>query len=437
MSTLILEKLADCTAETVETTVTVDNPTQFLLRSNTSVTGQIRFNGALVAMLTSSNPTYVANAVGDYTVQLVGQCNTGQVYISDVNDLSILTQTVNIQSDCEGSLVEAEANRRVSIVGTENTLNVRVVEQCDQFSDYEAACASDDGRLILIDTTSMPPTLRELDGSLVPGGVTAVTCTGEGGIDVNYVTVNKCYEDDTDPSIQYTQVVVYPVGDPGSATVVWFDSTGSVVAEPANIQPCSASVDDGCSVLTASGIVCYAEDETTREAFVFHDCEGNATYRDTITNNLLADPVIGECPSSGGGGGGGGPEVICASTDGRLILIDTSVVPATLSELDGSPIADGATAVACAGDSGPLVDQTHVLSHGTNINVPAGMKSVTIVRLTGSPVVDGGFTLGDSPYPQSITYNASEVVGARALLPAIAIVGGTWQWSAVLPVAEE
>ena len=278
MSTLILEKTQDCSVEFVEETVTVNNPTQFLLRTNSSANGQIYFNGVLVAVLSTTNRTYVAEAVGDYTVQLIGTCTIARIYTSLI-------------SDPQGS----GGGGGTGIV---------------------TACASDDGRLILVDTSVVPATLSEMDGTPIGGGVTAVNCSS--------------------------------------------------------------------------------------------------------------------------GGGGGGPEVICASTDGRLILIDTSVVPATLSELDGSAIGDGATAVACAGDSGPLADQTHALSHGTDINVPAGAKSVTIVRLTGEVIVDGGFTLGDSPYPQSITYNASEVVGARALLPAIAMTGtGTFQWSAVLPVAEE
>ena len=147
MSTLILEKQADCTYETSEVTVTVSAPTQFLLKSNDSVNGQIYFNGVLVAKLTSSNP-YVAQAVGDYTAMLVGQCKRGRIYTSDMADFPLLDQDVNIQNDCAGSLVPAQAATRVSIVGTENTLNVRVVEQCDQISDYESACASDDGRLI-------------------------------------------------------------------------------------------------------------------------------------------------------------------------------------------------------------------------------------------------------------------------------------------------
>lgn len=425
MSELILS-VVDC--EPSSTTVTTTEPTQFIL-SGSDATATIALNGIGVTTLRPSNRVYYAEIVGEYEIRLQSSCGGASVY---TNVLTFNTSVIN-GGDCNSSNLDTDVpvTGRVSIVGSERPLHVRVIEQCDQNNDYEIACASDDGRLVIIDTTSTPPILRELDGSPVPGGVTAVSC------DTEYITVNKCYETIADPTIQYTQVVVYPVGDPGSATVIWLDDSGSVVAEPTNIQPCSASVDDSCSVLTASGTICYdGGEDGTLQAFVFHDCEGNATYRDTVTNALVASPTIIDCPTSGGGGGGG-PEVICASTDGRLILIDTSVVPATLSELDGSPIADGATAVACAGDSGPLVDQTHVLSHGTDIDVPAGMKSVTIVRLTGSPVVDGGFTLGDSPYPQSVTYNASEVVGARALLPAITIAGGTWQWTAVLPVAEE
>ena len=254
-------------------------------------------------------------------------------------------------------------------------------------------------------------------------------------VDTNYVTVNKCYEDITDPTIQYIQVVVYPVGDPGSATVVWFDSTGSVVAEPANIQPCSASVNDGCSVLTASGTICYDGGDGLRpSAFVFHDCEGNVTYRDTVTNALVVSPTIVNCASTDGGGGGG-PEVICASTDGRLILIDTSVVPATLSELNGDPIADGATAVACAGDAGPPPDVVHTITYGTDVSVPAGAKSVVISRISGTVVIDSGFTMSGSPLPDSISFEASDSPNVNATLPAISVSGGSWQWAALLPAS--
>lgn len=185
-------------------------------------------------------------------------------------------------------------------------------------------------------------------------------------------------------------------------------------------------------------------------------------------------------------------EIVCASTDGRILLLQTIANPPTLTEIDGSAIGDGATAVKCdveyaitescwqditdnsiryvrviifdvndpanisvvwlnaagtviaepaniepcSSDTGTLDDQTHVLTHGVNTSVPSGAKSAVIANLTGTTTIDGVFQLGASPLPTAITYGANTPDEVRALLPAITIAGGTWQWSAILPVAE-
>jgi len=85
---------------------------------------------------------------------------------------------------------------------------------------------------------------------------------------------------------------------------------------------------------------------------------------------------------------------------------------------------------------GELEDQTHVLVHGDGESVPAGLKAVTISCTEGVTTIDGAFELGDDRRPDGISYNATEISGARGLLPAIALVGGTFQWSGIMPIAE-
>lgn len=82
-------------------------------------------------------------------------------------------------------------------------------------------------------------------------------------------------------------------------------------------------------------------------------------------------------------------------------------------------------------------DQNHVLVHGSNTNVPAGLKSVTISNLSGVTTVDGTFELGNGRRPNSISYSATELDGARGLLPAITLSGGTWQFSGIMPITEQ
>lgn len=84
----------------------------------------------------------------------------------------------------------------------------------------------------------------------------------------------------------------------------------------------------------------------------------------------------------------------------------------------------------------PQVDQTHVIVHGQNSSVPAGLKSVIINNLSGVTTVDGVFELGDGRRANAISYNATELSEVRGLLPAIALAGGTFQWSGIQPIAE-
>lgn len=87
-------------------------------------------------------------------------------------------------------------------------------------------------------------------------------------------------------------------------------------------------------------------------------------------------------------------------------------------------------------DVSPNPDQIHVKVEGTNVDVPAGLKSVIINNITGITAIDGGFSLGNGRRPDSVTFNATEIGRARGLLPAMALSGGTWQWVGLQPIPE-
>lgn len=72
---------------------------------------------------------------------------------------------------------------------------------------------------------------------------------------------------------------------------------------------------------------------------------------------------------------------------------------------------------------------SHVVTTGISIAVPAGLKSVTIERLTGTVTVAGAFVLSSGN--SRITFSATESDCVNASLPAITIAGGTWQWIAL------
>lgn len=101
--------------------------------------------------------------------------------------------------------------------------------------DKELACASTDGRLIIVDLSTNPVSITELDGIPIGDGATPVSCN------TDYEEIQKCYQDITDNSIQYTRITWFEA--PDFLTVVattWVDNLGTVVPAPVNIEPCLA-----------------------------------------------------------------------------------------------------------------------------------------------------------------------------------------------------
>ena len=139
------------------------------------------------------------------------------------------------------------------------------------------------------------------------------------------------------------------------------------------------------------------------------------------------------------------PVLRCNDT-GVLIRGDNPVVEViTVGEFDlwceppaciaDAPASGGAAFDGNVTDVTPNPDQTHTIVHGTG-SVPAGLKSVTINNISGITTIDGAFEIGNGRRVDAITYSATEIDRARGLLPAIALSGGTWQWTGIQPVAE-
>lgn len=77
------------------------------------------------------------------------------------------------------------------------------------------------------------------------------------------------------------------------------------------------------------------------------------------------------------------------------------------------------------------VDTPLTLVQGANTSVPAGMKSVTIYSTSGTTTIDGVYRLGGGRLPRSQSYGTDRGNCVNELLPAYAISGGTWQWTAL------
>ena len=124
------------------------------------------------------------------------------------------------------------------------------------------------------------------------------------------------------------------------------------------------------------------------------------------------------------------------NSDGLDIgLIFTDASGSTLSGVDPADVQIGACPGGNAITQAELCPDptTEAIQHGVNISVPAGFKSVTINNLSGITTIDGMFGLGDGRRANLITYDASSHQNCfDGRLPAIALAGGTWQWTGIL-----
>jgi hypothetical protein len=70
------------------------------------------------------------------------------------------------------------------------------------------------------------------------------------------------------------------------------------------------------------------------------------------------------------------------------------------------------------------------VEYGIGIDVPAGLKSVTINNLSGTTFIDGQFELGPGRRLASISFGTDRGNQRNETLPGYTLSGGTWQWVA-------
>lgn len=104
--------------------------------------------------------------------------------------------------------------------------------------DIQLVCASTDKRYLKLEVnqTTGVTTLTELDGTPITDGATAVNC------DKEFKYIEKCFQDTTDPAIQYSLLICLDAETLLEEARIWFDSTGAPLGntQPANSEPCTA-----------------------------------------------------------------------------------------------------------------------------------------------------------------------------------------------------
>lgn len=97
--------------------------------------------------------------------------------------------------------------------------------------DYEIACASTDGRLLLIKIDSVGTvTVTNIDGTPIVDGATPVKCAG-----ADYEIVESCWTDDV---TQVTRLVILAVPAGTVAATVWIDGAGTIIPAPIGYHLC-------------------------------------------------------------------------------------------------------------------------------------------------------------------------------------------------------
>ncbi len=155
--------------------------------------------------------------------------------------------------------------------------------------DPEFVCSSIDGRILVaqIDQNGVP-TLLEVDGSPVIDGSVAVSC------DVEFKTIETCYQDITDPTIRYTQLFCFEVKNPAAATTVWLNSLGVVIAPPVNIERCDALTQDVEVQLLCDDTLGTGANLVSFLRHYIREIDGTVTSSDTTLTGVVPYVVANE-----------------------------------------------------------------------------------------------------------------------------------------------
>lgn len=155
--------------------------------------------------------------------------------------------------------------------------------------DYEVACASTDGRLLLIKIDSVGTvTVTNIDGTAIADGATPVKCAG-----ADYEIVDACWTDDV---TQVTRLVILAVPAGTVAGTVWIDEAGTVIPAPVGFHLCDqtrrmVSSEQWCVTVPATEDTCT----TTEQVFAINVTESNlvsgAPGGPYVVENVCATPA--------------------------------------------------------------------------------------------------------------------------------------------------
>jgi len=110
---------------------------------------------------------------------------------------------------------------------------------CKSSVDFEIGCSSVDGRIVVRTYTQdengvITSQIFEQDGvTPVADGSILVKC------DMDIEDVEFCFQDITDRSIRYRQVLFVNTATNAVVSTIWLDGSGAAIVAPTNIEPCS------------------------------------------------------------------------------------------------------------------------------------------------------------------------------------------------------
>ena len=328
--------------------VTITEKTLFTFESEGG-SADVFFNGAEVATLNKNHPTYEANVAGEYTITINGKCTAAIVHADPI-------------ICCDGG------------GGGGGGTNVPLTQNCN---DEESALSYDpcvesavndvqtsvDAVTTAVNNvqTSVDATTTAVENLEISGG------TGPVGPNCNGDDASLVFDTCVNDSVQSVETAV----DNAATAIV-----DAMPSDPTQI-PTGANCNNLESVFTYDECVRDSVDAVTT-AVSSADANNTTAITSVVTtlterliqaqncNNdtalLMSDPCIEAAVNSAStaivnainslNATNDGKRLVCASTDGRLLLLDISTNPPTLTELDGSAVADGATAEDCGGGGG-------------------------------------------------------------------------------------
>lgn len=241
----------------------------------------------------------------------------------------------------------------------------------------------------------------------------------------------------TGPPIVSESSYVYDTVSGGPAYLVVFDDgTTGYFSDPAGTTPLAGVIpgtDPGPTppvIVTESNYVFDSVSNGPAYLVVFSDGT-TGYYSDPQGTTPLPGVIPGPMPSP--------PPGLPIVSESNYVYDTVSGGPAYLVVFDDGTTGyysdpQGTTPLAgvIPGDppvaSIPETPTTMTTVTGVNVDVPAGLESVTISNLTGTTTINGAFGIGENHSLSAISFGGERGNQLRELLPAYTLAGGTWEW---------